>query len=61
MLWRTHTVTLVWEDEAWRVDDVVRRDGPTPVLAAMELPSTGAEFDPVIGWTPAVLAGTSVG
>ena len=51
MLWRTHSVTLVWEDEAWRVDDVVRRDGPTPVLAAMELPSTGAEFDPVIGWT----------
>ena len=48
MLWRTHSVTLVWEDEAWRVDDVTRRDGPTPVLAAMELPSTGAEFDPVI-------------
>ena len=61
MLWRTHSVTLVWEDEAWRVDDVVRRDGPTPVLAAMELPSEGAEFDPVIGWPAAVLAGTSVG
>jgi hypothetical protein len=61
MLWRTHTVTLLWEEGSWRVDDVTRRDGPTPVLAAMELPSPGAEFDPVIGWTAAVLAGTSVG
>lgn len=61
MLWRTHTITLLWEHSSWRVDDVARRDGPTPLLAAMELPSTGAEFDPQIDWAAAVLAGTSVG
>jgi hypothetical protein len=61
MLWRTHTITLVWERESWRVDDVARRDGPTPVLADVAMPSTGTEFDPVIDATPAVLAGTSVG
>ena len=61
MLWRTHEITLVWEHESWRVDDVVRRDGPTPILGADAMSSIGADFAQVAGWTPAVLAGTSVG
>jgi hypothetical protein len=60
-LWRTHTVTLLWEDGSWRVDLVARRDGPTPVLATTAMPSAGSDFTDVVGWTPAVLAGVSVG
>jgi hypothetical protein len=61
VLWRTHVVTLLWERGSWRVDEVVRRDGPTPVAATTSMPSTGADFEDVTGWVPAVLAGTSIG
>lgn len=61
VLWRTHTITLVWERASWRVDDVDRREGPTPVAVSNVLPSHGSEFVEVTGWRPAVLAGTSVG
>jgi hypothetical protein len=60
-LWRTHTVTLLWVDGSWRVDDVSHRDGPTPVNATTAMPSAGSDFAGVVGWTPAVLAGISVG
>jgi hypothetical protein len=59
VLWRTHTVTVVWERGSWRVDDVTRRDGPTPQPAATAMVSPGSEFGDVTGWTPAVLAGTT--
>lgn len=61
VLWRTHTITLVWERGSWRVDDVTRREGPTPVQASNVLPSPGSDFADVTAWRPAVLAGTSVG
>jgi len=60
-MWRTHTVTLLWEGEDWRVDDVTRIEGPTPQVTGGDLPSTGSDFAAVAEWTPAVLAGSSVG
>lgn len=61
VMWRTHHITLVWERDSWRVDDVVRRDGPAPLTAAGSIASPGADFVAVVDWRPAVLAGTSVG
>lgn len=61
VMWRIHTITLVWERDSWRVDDVARREGPTPVVVSNVLASHGSEFVEVTGWRPAVLAGTSVG
>ena len=61
MLWRTQQITLVWDQDSWRVDDVIRRDGPTPILGADAMSSTGTDFADVAVWMPAVLAGTSVG
>jgi hypothetical protein len=59
-LWRTHTVTVVWEGDDWRVDDVTEVEGPTPDVAPGDLPVSGADFAPLAEWTPAVLAGSSV-
>jgi len=59
-LWRTHTVTVVWEREDWRVDDVSREEGPTPQVMAGDLPSPGGEVAVMAEWTPAVLAGSTV-
>ncbi len=59
-VYRTHTVSLLWERDRWRVDDVSRREGPTPMVAAGELPSPGEHFAVVAAWTPAVLAGVPV-
>ncbi len=60
VMWRTHTVTLVWEHDDWRVDDVSRSEGPTPEAMAGDLPSSGRDMAEVAGWTPAVLAGSNV-
>jgi hypothetical protein len=60
VLWRTQTVTLHWEDDDWRVDDVTRSEGPTPQPVAGDLPSSGSDMAEVAAWTPAVLAGSSV-
>jgi hypothetical protein len=59
-LWRTHTLRLVWEHADWKVDDTTVTEGPTPVALAEDLPSGGDEFAQVAGWTPAVLAASSV-
>jgi hypothetical protein len=56
-LWRTHTVTLRWERDDWRVDDVTRVEGPTPTVAPARLPSPPKDLSAVAGWTPAALAG----
>ena len=58
-IWRTHLITLVWERDDWRVDDVTVVEGPTPVPAAALLPSSPSEFVDVDGWTPAVFADTT--
>ncbi len=60
VLWRTHTVRLVWEADDWKVDDVTQTEGPTPQTMPENLPSSGAEFEAMSQWTPAVLAGSSV-
>ena len=60
VMWRTHTVRLVWEDDDWKVDDVTHTEGPTPQTMPENMPSTGGEFDAMTKWTPAVLAGSSV-
>ena len=58
-IWRTHLITLVWERDDWRVDDVTVVEGPTPVPAEALLPSSPGEFVDVEGWTPAVFADTT--
>ena len=60
VLWRTHTVTVVWERDSWRVDDVVRVEGPTPLVVDSALPSPGSEFTRLAGWEPAVASGNAV-
>lgn len=60
VIWRTHTVTVMWERGDWRIDDVSRTPGPTPTPMDGELPSPAAEFDDATDWVPAVVAGSSV-
>src|SRR4051794_68850 len=60
VMWRTHTVRLVWEDDDWKVDDVTHIEGPTPQTMPENMPSTGGAFEAMTKWTPAVLAGSSV-
>jgi hypothetical protein len=60
VMWRTHTVRLVWEHGDWKVDDVTQTEGPTPQTMPENLPSSGAEFEAMSQWNPAVLAGSSV-
>ena len=60
VLWRTQSVTLRWERDDWRVDSVIRVEGPTPTASPTMLPSAGSDFATLTGWTPAVLAGSSV-
>lgn len=57
VLWRTQTVTLAWERDGWRVDDVTRVEGPTPLAVDTALPSPASAFTDVAGWSPAVTAG----
>ena len=56
--WHTQTVSLVWEHDDWRVDDVSRVEGPSPLPSAGVVPSPGREFAGPAGWTPAVSAGS---
>lgn len=60
VLWRTQTISLVWEGDDWRVADVSRVEGPTPLTVPGALPASGGELAAVAGWTPAVWAGTDV-
>ena len=60
-IWRTHLITLIWERDDWRVDNVTVVEGPTPVPAAALLPSPPSDFDDMDSWTPAVFADTTRG
>jgi hypothetical protein len=60
-IWRTHLITLMWERDDWRVDNVTVVEGPTPVPAEALLPSPPSDFDDVDSWTPAVFADTTRG
>jgi len=42
--WRTETVSLVWENGAWKVDSFQSSDGPTPPLSTAEAPATVAQL-----------------
>jgi hypothetical protein len=57
VLWRTHTVSLLWERDGWRVDEVTKVEGPTPLVVDSVLPSPGSDFARLAGWSPAVTAG----
>ncbi len=59
-VYRTHMVTMLWERDRGRVDDVTRREGPTPQVAPGELPTSGDEFAVVADWIPAVSAGAEM-
>ena len=58
-IWRTHRISLVWERDDWRIDDVTIIEGPTPAPNAVSLPSPSSEFVAVDEWEPAVFAGTT--
>lgn len=60
-IWRTHLITLEWERDDWRVDNVTAVEGPTPVPAEALLPSPPSDFEDVDSWTPAVFADTTRG
>jgi hypothetical protein len=59
VLWRTHTLGLVWERDDWRIDTTTITEGPTLQPLADQLPSSGADIAAMAAWTPAVLAGSS--
>ena len=50
--WRTVTVTLVWERDAWRIDDWTSVAGPTPALAEASTISDLAALEEVLAWGP---------
>jgi hypothetical protein len=45
--WRTQTVTLVWENDGWKVTAFASTRGPTPSLAAPEAEAPGALFETI--------------
>jgi hypothetical protein len=55
-VWRTVTVTLVWERDDWRIDSWTTTPGPTPALAATANISDVTSITNTLGWT-AVRAG----
>ena len=42
--WRTQDVSLVWENNAWKVSSFGSADGPTPPLSTAEIPGTPAQL-----------------
>jgi hypothetical protein len=53
VVWRTSHLTLVWENEAWKLSSFTMTEGPTPA-AGDGLPAEWAEFVAVTGWRPSV-------
>lgn len=56
-VWRTVTVTLVWEGDDWRIDDWTTVPGPTPALTPEAAISDVAAVATVLSWDVAPLAG----
>jgi hypothetical protein len=42
--WRTQVVSLVWENDAWKVGSFRSSDGPTPPLSTAEIPETPTQL-----------------
>lgn len=55
--YRTHRLSLVWEADDWRLDDLTVAEGPTPVTVAGQAPTGFVEYVTVAGWVPATAAG----
>lgn len=51
-VWRTVTITVVWQDDAWRVDDWSAVPGPTPALATNAAVASTDEIAVVTSWPP---------
>lgn len=58
-VWRTVTVTMRWEGDAWRIDGWAAAAGPTPALASTATISSVADIVVVADWTPARAGGGS--
>jgi len=58
-LFRTHRITVVWERDDWKIDEIEFVEGPTPVTFDGALPADPAEFAVVDSWDPAVFADTT--
>ena len=58
-VWRTVTVTLVWERDDWRIDNWTTVPGPTPALAATASISDVTAISNTISWTADHVGGES--
>lgn len=56
-VWRTVTMTMRWERDAWLVDGWSVTAGPTPALAATSAVSSVADVEVVAGWDLAGIGG----
>ena len=56
-MWRTVTVTMIWERDDWRIDDWTTVPGPTPALAAMAAISDVPAIAGVLSWSPVPVGG----
>lgn len=55
--WRTVTMTMRWERDAWRIDGWSTKSGPTPALAATAPISSVADIAVVAEWDPSRVGG----
>lgn len=56
-VWRTVTVTLVWERDDWRIDNWTTAPGPTPALAPTAAISDVTAIAKQLDWAPAPVGG----
>jgi hypothetical protein len=56
-MWRTVSVTIIWERDDWRIDDWTTTPGPTPALAAMAAISDVPAIAGVLSWAPVPVGG----
>lgn len=54
-VWRTVTVTLVWERDDWRIDNWTTVPGPTPALAPTAAISDISTIAKQLDWAPAAV------
>lgn len=56
-VWRTVTVTVVWERDDWRIDNWTTVPGPTPALAPTAAISDVSAIAKPLDWAPAAVGG----
>jgi hypothetical protein len=57
-VWTTNTLTLVWQDNDWKVNRWSSADGPTPGLATDADLSSPSAVETTLGWAPATSGGS---